>query len=72
MLHICVLSSILDPTELRDYFKKKTKEEGKSKMAVINAVRYELILRIFAYLNQDWLYQNNYKRALSSIEYTNR
>jgi transposase len=69
LLHICALSSISHPTELRDYFLRKTKEEGKSKMAVINAVRYKLILRIFACLNQDRLYQKDYIRP-SEIQKT--
>lgn len=63
LLHICAVSSISHQSEFKAYYLRKTKDEGKPKMAVLNAVRYKLILRIFACLSQDRLYQKEYVRG---------
>jgi transposase len=51
LLHICAVRAIRADTELRTYYQRKT-AEGKPKMAVINAIRNKLVLRIFACVNQ--------------------
>ncbi|CAM3748314.1 transposase [Mucilaginibacter galii] len=63
LLHICAISSISYQSDFKAYYQRKTKDEGKSKMSVLNAVRYKIILRIFACLNQDRVYQKEYVRA---------
>jgi transposase len=65
LLHICAMSAVANKSELRDYYLRKV-EEGKPKMAVLNAIRYKLILRIFACLSQDRLYQKDYVRAITT------
>lgn len=60
LLHLCAISAIRRDGELKAYYLRKT-EEGKPKMSVLNAVRFKLILRIFACLKQDRLYENDYK-----------
>ncbi|HTE02459.1 MAG TPA: transposase [Mucilaginibacter sp.] len=57
LLHICALNALRCDTEMKRYYERKTKTDGKPKMAVVNAIRYKLILRIFACLKQDRLYQ---------------
>lgn len=59
LLHLAALSVIKNPGELRDYYLRKV-EEGKNKMLVINAVRAKLVLRMFAVIKNDQLYQKNY------------
>jgi len=66
LLHICAVSS-LRKGELKDYYTRKV-AEGKSKMGVINAIRNKLILRIFACVNQDRLYQDQYNREMQSLQ----
>jgi transposase len=62
LLHICAMAAISHKGELQDYFKRKTLE-GKDKMAVLNAVRYKLVLRIFACLNQSRNFERDFRRA---------
>lgn len=66
LLHICAVGSIKGDTEFRAYYLKKTVDEGKPKMAVLNAIRYKIILRIFACLKQDRLYQKDYVRETTT------
>jgi transposase len=61
LLHICALSAITHSPDLKAYYLRKTIIEGKPKMAVINAVRYKLILRIFACINQSRCYEKNHQ-----------
>lgn len=61
-LHICAIGAVSRKGDLRDYYVRKTKIEGKPRMVVINAIRYKLILRVFACLNQNRLYEKNYIR----------
>ncbi|RFZ81859.1 IS110 family transposase [Mucilaginibacter terrenus] len=63
ILHIIAMSSISTKSELRDYYIRKTEVDGKPKMAVLNAIRNKLILRIFACVHQDRLYEKNYDRS---------
>ncbi len=62
LLHICAISAIRRVPELQAYYNRKTMTEGKSKMSVLNAVRYKLILRVFACVNQDRPYEQVYQR----------
>jgi transposase len=66
LLHICALNAIQHDQTLKAYYARKTKTEGKKRMLVINAVRYKLVLRIFACLRQDRLYLPDYDRAAGS------
>ena len=59
LLHLAALSVIKNPGELRNYYLRKV-EEGKNKMLVINAVRAKLVLRMFAVIKNDQMYQKNY------------
>jgi transposase len=65
LLHMCAMGAVLRNPELRRFFERKTKVDGKPKMAVINAVRYKLILRVFACVRQDRLYVEEYNRPAS-------
>jgi transposase len=67
LLHICAVSALRFDPELKAYFERKTKTEGKPKMAVINAIRYKVVLRIFACLNQDRVYKKGYIRPGSLL-----
>lgn len=60
LLHICAMGSVRYKGELRDYYIRKTQVDGKPKMAVINAIRNKLILRVFACVNQNRIYQRSY------------
>jgi transposase len=53
LLHICALGAIRNVPELRNYYVRKTENEGKSKMLVINAIRFKLILRVFTCVKQN-------------------
>ena len=59
LLHICAISCIQKNKEMTSYFERKL-GEGKSKMAIINAIRYKLILRIFACVNQNRVFEKDY------------
>ena len=62
LLHMCAMSAVTRKGEFQDYYFRKTKIEGKPRMAVINAVRNKLILRIFACVNQNRAYEKIYER----------
>jgi len=64
LLHICALGALRCDQELKTYYQRKVIDEGKAKMSVINALRYKLILRIFACVAQQRLYQNDYERPI--------
>ena len=59
LLHICAVGSLRGNEDLRNYYLRKV-EEGKPKMAVINAIRYKLINRIFACVNQGRIFTKEY------------
>lgn len=63
LLHICAMASVSRDSDLKTYYLRKTQEEGKPKMAMLNAIRYKIILRVFACLRQDRLYQQDYIRG---------
>lgn len=63
-LHMCAVSSCQRDGDLGEYYRRKT-SEGKNKMSVINAMRNKIILRVFACIKADKLYQNqNMKKAI--------
>jgi transposase len=68
LLHKCAISAIQCNQEMKDYYHRKTKIEGKPKMSAVNAVRNKLILRVFACLNQDRPYEHNYTNKLLTKE----
>jgi len=59
LLHLAALSTIQKQGDLQEYYKRKV-AEGKNKMSVLNAIRNKLILRIFACVNQNREYEQNY------------
>ena len=63
LLHLSALSAVSRPGELRDYFERKV-AEGKNKMLVLNAIRNKIILRIFACVNQNKIFEKNIKNNL--------
>lgn len=63
VLHMAALSAVCMKGELKDFFDRKVKE-GKNKMSIINAVRNKLILRVFACVKQNRLFEKDYEYAL--------
>jgi transposase len=59
LLHLSAISTLNTPGEIQDYYNRKI-AEGKNKMSIINAIRNKLILRIFACIKQNRLYEKNY------------
>lgn len=55
-LHMAAISSVQHNPELKAYYQRKV-EQGKNKMAVINAVRNKLLHRIVAVVKRDSPYQ---------------
>jgi transposase len=60
LLHMAALVVISKPGELQNYYQRKV-QEGKNKMLVINAVRNKLILRVFACVQDNRLFEKNYQ-----------
>ncbi|MFD2871929.1 IS110 family transposase [Mucilaginibacter ximonensis] len=71
LLHTCAMNSRRSDAGIKAYFDRKTVQEGKNKMSVLNAIRYKLILRIFACVNQDRLYEKNYIRPQQQQQKSN-
>lgn len=69
-LHLCAMSSVSTESEMRTYYIRKTKEEGKPKMAVLNAVRNKIVHRVFACVKDDRLYQKDYVRGSVETVFT--
>jgi transposase len=65
LLHICAVNAMRHDKELKAYYERKTLIEGKPKMSTINALRYKIILRIFACVSQQRLFQKDYVRPSS-------
>lgn len=62
LLHLCALSATQHNQELKTYYNRK-KNEGKHSMAVLNAVRNKIILRVAAVVKNQMPFKNNYKIA---------
>lgn len=67
LLHTCAMQARRCIPELCAYYERKT-GEGKHKMSVLNALRYKMILRVFACVNQDRLYEKSYIRIAQQPE----
>jgi transposase len=65
LLHMSALIAIQHNKDIKLYYERKVIGEKKNKMSVINAVRNKLILRIFACVNHNSPYQNNYQKLLA-------
>jgi transposase len=63
LLHLCAVSAIQCDPGIKQYYQRKV-GENKHKMSVLNAVRNKLILRIYACVRENRLYEKNYDRAL--------
>ena len=64
LFHMGAMAAICKEGELADYYYRKV-EEGKSKMAVLNAVRNKIIHRIFACVRENRKYEKNFINALA-------
>ena len=64
LLHMAAMSAIKYCKELKEYYDRKV-NEGKNKMLVINNVRNKLILRVFACVNKNQKYNENYNFSLA-------
>lgn len=56
-------SDIQTKGEYRDYYNKRVKDLGKSKMSTLNIVRNKLAYRVFAVVNRQTPYVDLYKFA---------
>jgi transposase len=65
LLHLSAIVAIQYNLDLKLFYDRKVQVEKKNKMSVINAVRNKLVLRIFACVNQNRPYQNNYLKSLA-------
>ena len=65
LLHMSAIAAIQHNQDLKHYYDRKINEEKKNRMSVINAVRNKLVLRIFACVNNNSPYQNNYQKSLA-------
>ena len=65
LLHLSAIAAIQHNTDLKLYYQRMVNQEKKNKMSIINAVRNKLILRIFACVNQNRIYENNYQKAVA-------
>ena len=50
--------------ELREYYLREV-AEGKNKISVLNAIRGKIVLRIFAVIINNRLYEKNYNPAIA-------
>jgi transposase len=66
LLHMAAFAVATRQTkgELHDYYTHKVAEE-KNKMAVLNAVRAKLVLRMFAVVKFNKIYKRNYRFSLA-------
>ena len=62
LFNMCALSAIQHDQQIKEYYQRKI-ERGKHKMSVINAVRNKIIARIFAVVNRQCLFVENYQSA---------
>ena len=64
ILHMAAVASLTIPGELQDYYHRKV-GEGKNKMSVINAIRNKLILRVYACVRDERMYQKIPKKLVA-------
>ena len=65
LLHLSAIVAIRYNPDLKLFYERKVTLDKKNKMSVINAVRNKLILRIFACVNQNRLYEKNYSKLVA-------
>lgn len=63
LLHLCALAASRTNSDLREYYLRKI-EQGKHKMAVLNAMRNKIVHRVFALVRNDTMYLKNYQFSL--------
>lgn len=64
LFHLAAMAAISTEGELRNYYVRKL-EEGKNKMAIINAIRNKIIHRIFAVVREERKYEKFYTCVLA-------
>ena len=64
LFHMAALSPIRISGEFKDYYQRKV-AEGKNKMSVMNAIRNKIVLRVFACVRNNKVYQKNYAHPLA-------
>lgn len=64
ILHMAALSVVSREGEMTNFYRRKV-DEGKNKMAAINAVRNKIIHRVFACVRKNEKYDNNYNYQLA-------
>ena len=62
---MAAIGAICMAGELQDYYQRKV-AAGKDKMAVMSSMRNQLIVRMFACVPDNRVYQKNYLHALAS------
>ncbi|MCR8556906.1 IS110 family transposase [Mucilaginibacter sp. BJC16-A38] len=65
LLHLAAIVAIQHNPDMKSYYQRMVTIEKKNKMSVINAVRNKLVLRVFACVNQNRAYENNYHKLLA-------
>ncbi len=65
LLHLAALTAVRFSKDLKAFYERKVNGEKKNKMSVLNAVRNKLIHRVFACVNQNRKYEENYQRSLA-------
>jgi transposase len=63
LLTIAAMGAIRVKGEYRQYYIKRTQEEGKNKMSTLNIIRNKLVYRVFAVVNRETPYIDFYKFA---------
>jgi transposase len=64
-LHLAALTALQFDKEISAYFQRRTEEDKKNKMLVINAIRNKLVHRVFSCINQNRKYDKSYKNAFA-------
>lgn len=62
LLHLCAVRAKINVPEIKEFYERKLNVEKKNKMSIMNAIRYKLLLRVFACVNQDRYYEKTYQR----------
>jgi len=65
LLHLSAIVAMRHNSDLKLYYERMVNQEKKNKMSVINAVRNKLVLRVFACVNQNRKYENNYHKLVA-------
>ena len=64
IFHLAAICAIRMAGDLKTYYERKV-AEGKNKMSVMSSMRNKLILRVFACVRNNKVYQKNYVHALA-------